>query len=130
MSNRKRPRGSPVEVRAAELGEEADRGNGLVDASPAAAGPVEHGPHQRQAGPFAGESADDLHSAAGLAEGAFDQPAKGSGSRWDFDGRLVVEPTEVSVEGFDDALVAGGLAGPAAAFGVVFERADLVELGS
>src|SRR5438094_4836818 len=59
-----------VEQLTAEFGEEADRGNGLVDASPAAAGSVEHGPHQRQAGPFAGESADDLHSAAGLTEGA------------------------------------------------------------
>lgn len=42
----------------------------LLDSSPATAGPVEHGPHQRQAGPLAGESADHLHSAACLAEGA------------------------------------------------------------
>src|ERR671911_925957 len=55
---------------SAELGEAADGGDGLLHASPAAAGPVEYRPHQRQARAFAGEPADDLHSPAGLAEGA------------------------------------------------------------
>ncbi len=48
-------------------------GDGLLYASPSTAGPVEHGPHERQAGAFAGEPADDLHPPAGLAEGAFDE---------------------------------------------------------
>src|SRR5207247_9251509 len=64
--------GDRVEQLPAELCEQADGGNGLLHARPAAAGPGEHRPHQRQAGPFAGEEADDLHPPAGLAEGARD----------------------------------------------------------
>jgi hypothetical protein len=40
---------------------------------PAVAGLVQHRPYQRQAGPLAGEAADDLHPPAGLAEGALDE---------------------------------------------------------
>src|SRR5215216_3873360 len=47
-----------------------------------------------------------------------------------FCGRVVVEASEVAVEGFGDALVAGGLAGPAATFGVGLEFTDVVELGA
>jgi hypothetical protein len=65
--------GDGIEELAAELGEQPDRRDGLLHASPAAAGPVEHCPHQRQAGAFAGQSADDLHPPAGLTEGAFDE---------------------------------------------------------
>jgi hypothetical protein len=36
----------------------------------------------------------------------------------------------VVVEGFDDPLVAGGFGVPAAAFDVVFQRSDVVELGA
>jgi hypothetical protein len=57
---------------AAEFLEFVDGGGGHGDASPAAAGPVEHGPDQVQAGAFAGEPADDLDPPAGLTEGALD----------------------------------------------------------
>src|SRR5437016_2428963 len=65
--------GYRAEEFTAELGEQADRGDGLLHAAPTTAGPVEHCPDQRQAGPLAGESADHLDSAACLAEGALDE---------------------------------------------------------
>jgi transposase len=55
-------------------------------------------------------------------------PALGGGSRGDVGGVVGVEPSEVGFEAGDDALVAGGLGGPAAGFGVVAELADVVEL--
>jgi len=65
--------GDRVEQLPAKLCEQADGGNGLLHAPPAVAGPVQHRPYQRQAGPLAGEAADDLHPLAGLAEGALDE---------------------------------------------------------
>ena len=53
-----------VEV-AAEFLELADGGGGHDHASPAAAGPVQHGPDQGEAGAFAGEPADDFRPAGG-----------------------------------------------------------------
>ena len=44
----------------ADLGQEADGGDRLLDAPPPPAGPVEHRPHEREAGPFAGEPAFTL----------------------------------------------------------------------
>jgi hypothetical protein len=53
----------------------ADGRRCLGDAAPTAAGPIEHGPDQRQAGGLAGELADDLDAPAGFPEGAFDWSA-------------------------------------------------------
>src|SRR3954451_7742999 len=47
--------------------------SGGMLASPASAGAVEDGPHQVQAGAFAGEPSHDLDPPAGLAEAAFDE---------------------------------------------------------
>ena len=54
---------------AAELLQEPDVGGCLSDTAPATAGSVEHRPHERQAGPFTGQAADDLDPATGLPEG-------------------------------------------------------------
>jgi hypothetical protein len=61
-----------VDQLAAQVLQQAQCG-GHGQAAPAAAGPVEHGPHQRQARALAGEPADDLHPSAGLTEGALDE---------------------------------------------------------
>src|SRR5438477_2356750 len=53
-----------------KLSEQADGGDSLLHAPPAAAGPVEHRPHQRQTGALAGEPTDDLHPPTRLDEGA------------------------------------------------------------
>ena len=45
----------------------------MVNAAPPGGGPVEDGPDQRQAAGLAGQPADDLDAAAGLAEGALDE---------------------------------------------------------
>lgn len=50
---------------------EAIAGHG--QAAPAAGGPVEDGPDQGEAGGLAGQAADDLGAAAGLAEGPLDE---------------------------------------------------------
>ena len=62
------------------------------------------------------EIIDSINRPTGLGSSA-------SLGRW-----LVVEAAEVSVEGFDDALVAGCFAVPSASLGVGFEFADVVEL--
>ena len=55
----------------AEVLQLADGRRCLGEAAPTAAGPIEHGPDQRQAGGLAGEPADDLDATAGFPEGAF-----------------------------------------------------------
>lgn len=55
---------------AAEVLQLPQRFGGHGEPAPACRGPVEHGPDQGQAGLLAGEPADDLDAAAGLAEGA------------------------------------------------------------
>jgi hypothetical protein len=45
----------------------------MVRAAPAAGGPVQDGPDQGQAGGLAGQAADDLGAAEGLAEGPLDE---------------------------------------------------------
>ena len=62
-----------IEQLPAQLGQQSDGRDRLLHAPPATAGPVEHRPHQAQAGPLAGEPADDLYPTAGLAEGALDE---------------------------------------------------------
>jgi hypothetical protein len=61
-----------IEELTAKVVQQAGSGGGDGDAAPAAGGPVEHGPDQAGAAGLAGEPADDLDAAAGLAEGAFD----------------------------------------------------------
>src|SRR5215217_8083672 len=62
-----------VQELAAQVLQQAQRSGGHGEAAPAAAGPVQHRPHQRQARALAGEPADDLGAPAGLAEGPLDQ---------------------------------------------------------
>ena len=61
-----------VEQGAAQVLQEPEVVAGHGQAAPAAGGPVQDGPEQGQAGGLAGEPADDLGAAAGLAEGALD----------------------------------------------------------
>ena len=61
-----------VEQRAAQVLQQPEPVAGHGQAAPAAGGPVQDGPEQGQAGGLAGEPADDLGAAAGLAEGALD----------------------------------------------------------
>jgi hypothetical protein len=64
--------GGWIEQRAAQVLELAEPGGGHGEAAPAAGGPVEHGPDQGEAAGLAGEPADDLGAAPGLAEGSLD----------------------------------------------------------
>jgi hypothetical protein len=64
-----------VEELAAEVLEQAQPFGGHGEAGPAAAGPVQHRPDQRQAGGLAGQPADHLGSPSGLPEGPLDQVA-------------------------------------------------------
>src|SRR5258707_13904208 len=65
--------GGWVEQRAAQVLELAQPGGGHGEAAPAAGGAVQDGPDQGEAAGLAGEPADDLDPAAGLAEGSFDE---------------------------------------------------------
>src|SRR5260370_13126712 len=65
--------GGWIEQRAAQVLELAQPGGGHREAAPAAGGPVQDGPDQGEAAGLAGEPADDLDPAAGLAEGALDE---------------------------------------------------------
>src|SRR5258706_12796093 len=65
--------GGWIEQRAAQVLELAQPGGGHGEAAPAAGGAVEHGPHQGEAAGLAGEPADDLDPAAGLAECSLDE---------------------------------------------------------
>lgn len=65
--------GDRIEQLAAELGEQPDGRDGLLHATPAAAGVVEHRPHQRKARALAGEAADDLDPPTCLTEGPLDE---------------------------------------------------------
>jgi hypothetical protein len=65
----------------AEVLQLADGRRCLGEAAPTAAGPIEHGPDQRQAGGLAGEPADDLDATAGFPEGAFDDYLESSNTR-------------------------------------------------
>jgi hypothetical protein len=58
-----------VEQLSAQVLQQSQRLGGHVEPAPAATGPVEDCPHQRQARALAGEPADDLHAPAGLTEG-------------------------------------------------------------
>ena len=60
------------EQRAAQVLEQPQAVAGHGQAAPAAGGPVQDGPDQGQAGGLAGQAADDLGPAAGLAEGPLD----------------------------------------------------------
>ena len=62
-----------VEQLAAQVLQQSQRLRGHGQPAPAAAGTVEHRPHQRQARTLAGEPADDLHAPASLTEGALDE---------------------------------------------------------
>ncbi len=64
--------GGRVEQASAQVLQEAETVAGHGQAAPAGRCPVEHGPHQGEAAGLAGQSADDLDPAAGLAEGPFD----------------------------------------------------------
>ena len=59
-----------VEQRAAQVLQEPQAVGGHVHAPPAAGRPVQDGPDQGEAAGLAGEPADDLDPAAGLAEGS------------------------------------------------------------
>src|SRR5215468_11572594 len=61
------------EQRAAQVLQEPQAIWGHGQAAPAAGGPVEHGPDQGEAAGLAGQPADDLDAAAGLAEGSLDE---------------------------------------------------------
>src|SRR5262245_44440634 len=61
------------EQRAAQVLQEPQAIWGHGQAAPAAGGPVEHGPDQGEAAGLAGQPADDLDPAAGLAEGSLDE---------------------------------------------------------
>ena len=61
------------EQRAAQVLQRAQAVGGHGQAAPAAGGPVQYGPDQGEAAGLAGEPADDLDPAAGLAEGALDE---------------------------------------------------------
>jgi hypothetical protein len=58
-----------VQQRAAQVLQQPEAVGGHGQAAPAAGGPVQDGPDQGEAGGLAGEPADDLGAAAGLAEG-------------------------------------------------------------
>src|SRR5660397_41965 len=62
-----------VEQRPAQVVQQPQPGGGHGEAAPAAAGPVQDRPDQRGAAVLAGQPADDLHPAAGLAKGPFDE---------------------------------------------------------
>jgi len=62
-----------VEQRAAQVLQVAQAVAGHGQAAPAAGGAIENGPHEGEAGGLAGEAADDLGAAAGLAEGPLDE---------------------------------------------------------
>ncbi len=66
-------RGGRVEQGSAQVVQEAEPGGGHGESAPTAGGPIEHGPHEGQAAGLAGQPADDLGAAAGLAEGALDE---------------------------------------------------------
>ena len=75
---------------AAQVGQQPQPGGGHGEPAPAGRGAVEHRPDQGQAGVLAGQAADDLDPAAGLAEGAFDEVrsgAPGSSARAETAGR-------------------------------------------
>src|SRR5215468_9351732 len=61
------------EQRATQVLQEPQAIWGHGQAAPAAGGPVEHGPDQGEAAGLAGQPADDLDAAAGLAEGSLDE---------------------------------------------------------
>src|SRR5439155_22816593 len=65
-------RGWRVEELAAQVVQHAQAGVGGVHAAPSSAGAVQDGPDEVEAAGFAGEPADDLDPAAGLAEGALE----------------------------------------------------------
>ncbi len=65
--------GRRVEDLAAQVLQQPGSGGGDGEAAPAAGGPVENRPHETDAAGLAGQPADDLGAAAGLAEGAFDE---------------------------------------------------------
>src|SRR2546421_6270268 len=65
--------GGRLEQRAAQVLELAWPGGGHGEAAPAAGGPVQDGPDQGEAAGLAGEPADDLDPAPGLAAGALDE---------------------------------------------------------
>jgi hypothetical protein len=56
----------------AQVVQEPEAVGGHGQAAPAAGGPVEDGPYEGEAAGLAGEAADDLGAAAGLAEGPLD----------------------------------------------------------
>jgi hypothetical protein len=60
------------EQRPAQVLQEAQAVAGHGQAAPAAGGAVQHGPGQGEAAGLAGQAADDLGAAAGLAEGPLD----------------------------------------------------------
>src|SRR6266699_3617097 len=62
-----------VEQRAAQVLQQPEPVGGHGQAAPAAGGTVQDGPDQAQAGGLAGQAADDLGAAAGLAEGPLDE---------------------------------------------------------
>jgi len=62
-----------VEQGAAQVLQEAQAVAGHGQAAPASGGPVQDGPDQGEAGGLAGEPADHLGAAAGLAEGRLDE---------------------------------------------------------
>jgi hypothetical protein len=64
--------GGRVEELAAQVVQQPQPGVGGVHAAPAAAGTVQDSPDEVEAARLAGEAADDLDPAAGLAEGALD----------------------------------------------------------
>jgi hypothetical protein len=61
-----------VEQGAAQVLQQPEPVAGHGQAAPAAGSTVQHGPEQGEAGGLAGEPADDLGAAAGLAEGPLD----------------------------------------------------------
>ena len=67
-----RQSGRRVVQRPAQVLQQPQPGGGHGEPAPAGRGAVEHRPHQLEAGVLAGQPADDLDPAAGLAEGAFD----------------------------------------------------------
>ena len=65
-------RGWRVEELTAQVVQQPQPGVGGVHAAPSSAGAVQDGPDEVEAAGLAGEPADDLDPAAGLAEGALD----------------------------------------------------------
>src|SRR5258706_14978841 len=62
--------GGWIEQRAAQVLELAQSGGGHGEAAPAAGGAVQDGPDQGETAGLAGQPADDLGAAPGLAEGS------------------------------------------------------------